>query len=83
MNKEISHISPFDTMGFGKQNHTEGRQEMTQLHINVDEASLISLMLGNLKDFLLTTLLQPEKRESGGTIFQIFRTTCQTWIFVY
>lgn len=31
-------------MGFGKQNHTEGRQDMAQLNITLDEATLKDLM---------------------------------------
>ena len=53
----MSHISPFGIIGFEQQNHTKGRQDMAQLHITLDEATLKDLMLGN-RDQAVSKLLE-------------------------
>lgn len=53
----MSHISPFGTIGFVEQNHTEGWQDMAQLNITLDEATLKELMIGD-RDQAVTKLLE-------------------------
>lgn len=53
----MSHISPFGTIGFEGQNHTEGWQDMAQLNMTLDETTLKELMQSD-RDQAVTKLLE-------------------------